>query len=60
MRRENPARYRLFLVLRWLLGGNAARARSVLRKLSQLRRALFRAPNEQRTAVEPRADQVKP
>lgn len=60
MRRENLARYRLFLVLQCLLGGNSARARSVLRKLGQLRRALFRAPNEQRTAVEPRADQVKP
>lgn len=60
MRRENPARYRLFQVLRWLLGGNSARARSALRKLGEARRALFGEPGKQQTECEQGASRVKP
>ena len=59
MRRENPTRYRAYRLLRWLFGGNSARARSALRKLGQARRALFGEP-KQPTTAEPGANQVKP
>jgi radical SAM superfamily enzyme YgiQ (UPF0313 family) len=49
MRRENPARHRVYQLLRWLLRGDAAKARSALRKLGMLRRALLPVPKAHET-----------
>lgn len=60
MRRENPTRYRIYRILRSLLGGSSARARSALRKLGLARRALFGGARKQPIASERDANQVKP
>jgi len=37
MKRENPFKYRVYIVLRFLLGGDADKARSILHKLGRIR-----------------------